>query len=193
MKQEHPDLFRRVDDAPPDIRREADIGGPNDEFRWTLRRSWGEGAHVLFCMLNPSDADHERDDPTMHAVMHFARLWGFPGVTVVNPWPFRSSSPAACQRWAFGKGPGDPDVARVLEENLRVIEREANAAARIVVAWGNGAWDAGWIARVERVLRTVGNDLFCLGTTDSGAPKHPLARGVHRVPRDQQPIVWRRA
>jgi hypothetical protein len=30
-----------------------------------------------------------------------------------------------------------------------------------------------------------------LGATADGSPKHPLARGVHRVPDDRQPLVWR--
>ncbi len=34
-------------------------------------------------------------------------------------------------------------------------------------------------------------DLYCLGTTSKRSPKHPLARGHHRVPRGQQPILWR--
>ena len=32
--------------------------------------------------------------------------------------------------------------------------------------------------------------LSCLGTTLSGAPKHPLARGQHRIPDDQEPMQW---
>ena len=27
-------------------------------------------------------------------------------------------------------------------------------------------------------------------TTLSGAPKHPLARGQHRIPDDQEPMQW---
>ena len=30
-------------------------------------------------------------------------------------------------------------------------------------------------------------ELFCLGTTQSGAPIHPMARGRHRVPDSASP------
>ena len=36
-------------------------------------------------------------------------------------------------------------------------------------------------------------DLVCLGLTKDGYPKHPMARGAHRIPRDQQPILWKSA
>lgn len=35
-----------------------------------------------------------------------------------------------------------------------------------------------------------GVKLDCLGTTGSGAPKHPLARGKHRIPADFAPVAW---
>jgi hypothetical protein len=28
------------------------------------------------------------------------------------------------------------------------------------------------------------------GLPETCAPKHPMARGVHRVPDDQKPILW---
>jgi hypothetical protein len=34
-------------------------------------------------------------------------------------------------------------------------------------------------------------DLWCWGTNADGSPKHPMARGKHRIPADQPPILWR--
>src|SRR4051812_19920431 len=66
-------------------------------YRWTLTRDWADGARVCWVMLNPSDADHEIDDPTI------LRSWGYSGFTVVNLYPFRSPSPPKCKEWATDK------------------------------------------------------------------------------------------
>jgi hypothetical protein len=39
----------------------------------------------------------------------------------------------------------------------------------------------------------IAGQIWCWGTTTSGAPKHPLARGKHRIPVDQPAILWRAA
>ncbi|WP_281410851.1 hypothetical protein [Rhizobium binae] len=36
-------------------------------------------------------------------------------------------------------------------------------------------------------------DLVCFGLTKYKFPKHPMARGQHRIPRDQQPMMFQRA
>lgn len=48
-------------------------------------------------------------------------------------------------------------------------------------------------ALLDEVCKAVGHDLYCFGTTKDGKPKHVLARGPHRVPRDQKPVLWRKA
>ena len=61
---------------------------------------------------------------------------------------------------------------------------------------GNNAWDPDWIDAIIEAI-TGGEepwpDIYCLGTTGGGSPKHPTARGKHRVPDDQQPVLWRNA
>tara|TARA_R110002020_G_scaffold185004_1_gene382468 strand:+ start:3460 stop:4062 length:603 start_codon:yes stop_codon:yes gene_type:complete len=188
-------LPKRAVLAPVEIWGDAQI---DDQHRWWLRRWWSAGPYVCWIMLNPSTADASRNDPTLHEVIRFTRLWGFGGLVVVNLYPFISSSPAACRRWAKWGAPGrGPDwyVRDRLWKNEDVIAREARAADLVVAAWGAGAWDGDW---VNHVIETVQSEapfpaLHCLGKTASGAPKHPLARGIHRVPRDQSPIIWRKA
>lgn len=163
-------------------------------YRWWLRRAWVEGAaRITWVMLNPSDADHERDDPTMRAVMHFSWLWGFGDCSVVNLYPFRSPHPRALRNWLRDCPAASAAAMRTNEDYL--INR-CLMADMVVAAWGAGApnkMHADYIARAVLKRCPALRALHCLGTTDYGWPKHPLARGVHRIPRDQQPMIWRSA
>lgn len=112
--------------------------------------------------------------------------------------------------------PIDPVPERdAWDENIAHCARELTAATRRVAAWGNNAdgQDVSWwleSIHLERALESQGfavppeisgetrvmdigdpiRDWLCLGTTTSGAPKHPLARGQHRVPPDFKPVPW---
>jgi len=164
-------------------------------YRYELQRIWEAGKPLLVtCMLNPSTADAYSDDPTIRTLLHFGRAWGYGGLLVVNLFAFRSSSPKEMQSQIDPRGP----------KNIQFING-ALALARsqnrpMLAAWGaNGAhhagpndWEGGqdWLCRLAGI-HTV--DLICLGTTKDGFPKHPMARGVHRIDRDQQPVMFRRA
>lgn len=169
------------------------------QLRWSLRRWWRAGPYACWIMLNPSDAGAERNDPTMWEVIFHTYRLGFGGLVVVNLYPFISANPAACKRWADYDAPGrGPDwwVRDRLLDNLQLVGRTAKEADACFAAWGASAFDDAWTERVvEEVLSgdAPWPDLLCLGTTADGSPKHPLARGHHRIPRDQQPIVWRSA
>jgi hypothetical protein len=172
------------------IKKTASIS-PCGQYRWTLSRKWGDGKQACWLMLNPSTADATQDDPTIRRVIHFTTAWGFHGFTVVNLYPFRSSSPAECRRWADWENNGPDWYARdALQNNAAIVAREAKDAAMIVAAWGGSAWDTDWI---ENIIEEIADnlDIYCLGITDSGSPKHPMARGNHRIPDDQKPILWR--
>jgi hypothetical protein len=179
---------------PMQIKKTASIS-PCETYRWTLTRSWGDGKRVCWVMLNPSTADHREDDPTIRRIIHFTRLWGFDGLTVVNLYPYRSPHPAECRRWANWENNGPDWHARhALQKNTGIVAEEAKRAAMVVAAWGATAWDQDWVDNIVEEI-TGGEEplpsLHCLGTTDSGAPKHPMARGKHRVPDDQRSVLWR--
>lgn len=162
-------------------------------YRWTLTRDWGDGERLCWVMLNPSDADHEIDDPTIRRCIHFTSAWGYGGFTVVNLYPYRSPSPPACKAWATSRDQAEA-VSDALRQNATIVADHTLNAAVVVAAWGNNPWDAGLISSmVDRIAlgRSRSPDIYCLGTTASGAPKHPMARGLHRVTDDQQPVLWR--
>lgn len=177
------------------ITRDADLSRCG-AFRWTLTRSWSsEGGRVCFIGLNPSTADHCRDDPTVLRWIHFARAWGYGGFVAVNLYPFRSSSPADARAWANWQENGPDYYARDrLWENETVLVREAKAAALVVPCWGAGVWDPMYVDHVLEMIQegeAPWPDLHCLGLTASGDPKHPMARGRSRIPDHTRPALWR--
>lgn len=174
-----PDLFEGM-------QRSAVFGGPGDIYRYELARLWKPfHDELVCCMLNPSNADHEIDDPTILALIHFADLWGYGGLRIINLFAFRASRPSVM----FAA------EAPIGEHNERHMHAAMQSAlehgGKMLVAWGNDGQDRANFT-VQKAVN-MGLTLICLGTTLSGAPKHPMARGKHRIPRDQQPIVWRAA
>jgi len=169
--------------------KSAVMDGPSDCYRLELRRIWDRNLPMLVaCMLNPSTADHKRDDPTILTLMHFARLWGYGGVLVVNLFALRSPTPAAliANEARFG-----PKNGAYLESAMTYA---AANGGMLLAAWGAGGTlddrDQWFCSRAYHAHRLK---LVCLGMTRGGHPKHPMARGKHRIPRDQRPLVHRDA
>lgn len=169
------DLFGQ----PTGVHRWADLSGCGT-FRWALGRSWSDGPRIAWLMLNPSRADADRDDPTLLRVTSFSRRWGYGSLVVINQHAYRSPNPEVLAAW-LARGAG---VARAAVLNAARVAREVEGCRAVVAAWGAGGDCAAGAALLE------GRPALCLGTTASGAPKHPLARGRARVPDDFVPIPW---
>lgn len=115
----------------------------------------------MFIGLNPSTADETKDDPTVRRCIGFAKRWGYGGIYMLNLFAFRSTDPKKLLEVPNPYGP----------ENSQFLRMYAESAGVIVAAWG-----AFPLAR-ERgrfVEGIVTHPLYCLGTTKSGAPRHPL-------------------
>lgn len=189
--------------APVEPLTEARIFGdamfsPCGQYRWRLRRWWRAGRTVLWIMLNPSTADGTKNDPTLLRIIHFSKLWGFGGLIVGNLLPKITSDPAECRAWAYfdaAKCMTNWHAEPALADNDLHLEEMAAGVDMIVVAWGQGAQDEGRIEKVIEAVRSAAPDLplYCVGRAQNGAPKHPMARGKHRIPNDQQPELWRAA
>jgi hypothetical protein len=138
---------------------------------------------VVFLMLNPSTADAFVVDPTVGECVKRARGELADVLEVVNLFALRSPYPADLKKRAHGFRGDDVD-------NNVAILAACNGAHRVIAAWGNyGALDYRDLS-VLSLLRGNGIELHHLGTTQDGYPKHPLARGKHRIPAEQQPIAW---
>lgn len=136
------------------------------QYRYMLQRDGDLTATrgpAVFIMLNPSTADADLDDPTIRRCRSFAQTWGCNGIKVVNLYALRSTDPAGLWVHADPVGP----------ENDNWLTRIALSADEVVCAWGANA-EAPRAAEVANMLRAAGIRLKCLGTTKSGAPRHPL-------------------
>lgn len=137
----------------------------------------------VFLLLNPSDATAFKPDPTVTDCRKRAFAGGADVLEVVNLFAFRSPYPTDLKKRAAGSRGDDM-------HNNHAIMDACDGAAMVIAAWGN---DGGLGARdvfVLDLLRHKRVPLYHLGVTRYGFPKHPLARGKHRIPADLKPQLW---
>lgn len=150
------------------------------QYRYRLWRIWDSAPLAGFIMLNPSTADADVNDPTILRCMDFARRWECGGIMVVNLFALRSPHPKDLERHADPVGP----------ENDAWVFGEGKCCRPLIAAWGAGGKLMARGARMQRLMRERGIALCHLGLTQDGYPKHPLARGKHRIPESQLPIQF---
>ena len=133
-------------------------------YRYVLTRAWAGGnGNCTFICLNPSTADAFKNDPTVTRCIGYAKKWGYKSFTMLNAFAVRSTDPAGLMF-------GDP----IGPDNDRFLREEAGKADLIVAAWGTHCRLGNRDEEMKEVLRPVGKDIYCLGTTMEGFPKHPL-------------------
>jgi hypothetical protein len=156
-----------------EVIRTADISA-DGVYRYRLSREWGNGTNrALFVMLNPSTADHTKDDPTIRKCIGFAMRWSMDAIDVVNLYALRSTDPKAI--WVHPEPIGPENNAR--------LEEAARASTFIVAAWGSNMQAQGRGAAVVEVLRRYGT-VYAIKRT-LGPPWHPLY-----VPWRTDPVVF---
>ncbi len=144
------------------------IFSPCRTWRYVLWRKWtavGDKDCVAFIGLNPSTADELVNDPTITRCVDFAQRWGFGGLVMLNQFAYRSTDPKGLRRVADPVGP----------QNEAYLLGYAGRVGRVVAAWGADKMTKhqGRAVAVSQRLSQV-CDLYCLGTTADGSPKHPL-------------------
>lgn len=138
---------------------------------------------IVWLLLNPSTADAFKPDPTVTECVKRSRDYGGDVCEVVNLFAFRSPYPADL----LGRHAG---TIGDTEENNHAILQACVGAHCVVAAWGNHGALHARDQEVRTILRLSNIRLVHLGLTQSGAPKHPLARGKHRIPRELQPVAF---
>lgn len=155
----------------------------NRTYRYLLRRKWDESLpQVTFVMLNPSDADENKDDPTLDKCIKFAQNENkYGSLEVVNLFAYIATKPGKLKK------ADDP----VGQKNDLCILSATKRADLIILAWG--AWLGNVSARkypsiknrAEAVLNLISGQktLHCLkltekeyplGLTKQKFPRHPL-------------------
>ncbi len=132
------------------------------KYRYLLHR--GDGDRTMpIVMLNPSTADATLDDPTIRRCKGFAEREGCGRLVVANLYALRATKPN--DLWT-ADDPIGPDNDITLATLLALH-------GPIVCAWGANAKPdrVRWFVELAKAADA---ELFCLGTTKSGAPRHPL-------------------
>ena len=148
-----------------------------ERYRYLLTRVWNaDGRKALFVMLNPSTATEVQNDPTVERCERRARTLGFGAFRVTNIFAWRATDPRDMRA---AKDPIGP-------ENDAAILGSVPWADQIICAWGTHGAHLDRGPEVERLLKATDRDLFHLGLTKAGHPKHPLYIGYA-----EQPRAWR--
>lgn len=155
----------------------------DSQYRYLLERlgvtTDGNPRTLLAIGVNPSDADAERDDPTVVRLYGFCRTLGYGNLLVANEFARRSSKVKELRR------AGDP----IGPENLGWLAHAMGRADCVLACWGplaklpevlRGQWKA-----VVKIADAMGQQLYCLGVAKDGHPRHPLM-----LPADTKLEIW---
>lgn len=134
------------------------------EFRYRLKRVWGEGKPLVFVMLNPSTADANIDDATIRRCIGFAKSHGFNAIDVVNLFAYRATKPSELRLAGYPVG----------ELNDQHIQGAVGSGGKVIVAWGDNGRGLNRSDAVLRLIRSLGVQPYALKITKKGIPSHPL-------------------
>lgn len=151
------------------------------ECGWTGFERIPDLVRVVFLLLNPSTATAFKPDNTFTKCVQFAQIWGADVMEIVNLFAFRTQYPQEL-KLAVDRGDDEVNDAQILQA--------CKGAFRVVAGWGNDGEIEGRDAYVRVMLERQGIQLYHLGKTSGGMPKHPLARGKHFIPLTQIPEVY---
>lgn len=134
-------------------------------YRYCLSRLWEATAPELtVIMLNPSQADQHRDDPTIRRCLSLAQGWGYGRLEVVNLFAYRTPFPQQLKQVA------DPVGAR----NDEFLLAASETAHQIWLAWGNWGSLEDRDRAVLTLLQAYQHKFCCLGLNRTHQPRHPL-------------------
>lgn len=160
-----------MESLPPKIVNETAVISDCEKYRYWLMREispLSQYKPIVFIMLNPSTADHTKDDPTIRRCIDYAERFNGSHLIVVNLFAFRATQPS--ELWA--KDTKDP-VGSLNDNALsKAIELAHGNNGVLVAAWGD---DGGYMGRnVEVFTHIEGFNPKCLKLNKSGNPAHPL-------------------
>lgn len=146
-----------------------------EKYRYALWRIWDDSREKLnFIMLNPSTADHEKNDPTITRCIDFAKRWRFGGVYITNLFAYRATNPA--DMMIMGQDAIEEPGSTFNQYHLMKFAKQSG---KVVCAWGvHGEFlqrDTAVIKMLrEHLYGSNIHELLCFGKNQNGTPKHPL-------------------
>jgi hypothetical protein len=136
------------------------------QYRYWLTREWGSGGNLLaFVMLNPSTADAIVDDPTIRRCINFAKREGRNGIVVVNLFAARATNPDDMFKMRDPAGPQNEN------QWMSWLRHERS---KVVCAWGADSRARFQASAFRRFAHGHLIDLWQLGLSKDGSPRHPL-------------------
>lgn len=139
------------------------------KYRYRLDRKWDDSLPPLaFGMLNPSTADHERNDATIERCERRAKALGFGSLIVWNLFAFRATDPKALRNESDPIGPYNDGFI------LEALHETKSRSGKVVVGWGAHGQYLERYETITDVARSLNISLYCLGMTNAGQPRHPL-------------------
>jgi hypothetical protein len=157
-------------------------------YRYSLTRDWKDSMPLLssgtdndqgkltVIMLNPSGADAEFNDPTIHRCQRRAVALGYSSMEIVNIFAYRSTDPDVL-RWAT-----DP----IGPANDAAIKSAAGGANMIICAWGSRRFPLVHARQLSVLAMLKDLPLYVLSVNSDGTPGHPLY-----LPYKTKPYPWR--
>lgn len=148
------------------------VFSPDGKHRLRLWRVWDASQPVLvWCLLNPSIANGERNDLTLTKCIGFAKRNGYGGVILVNLFTLVATDPDELQKQLHVANVWDAD------EHIKWA-CSAPVLAQVVAGWGSKPWAKTRALNVLNYLRALRRGhVLCLGTCSDGSPKHPSRLG----------------
>ena len=142
------------------------------KYRYLLYREWDPALpKLLYVMLNPSIADETDEDQTSKQCLYFAKTLGYGSFEVVNLYSLISTDP---KNLKTSIDPIDPIGGTTTDW---YILNAASKADKIIVAWGCNHFFNKRDKDVTNLLKKSRYQLFCLGKTTDGHPRHPSRLG----------------
>jgi hypothetical protein len=156
------------------IYKEAEVDGERREaafsedlkYRYSLTICWNPSQPTLTAIgLNPSTADHLKDDATLKRCKAFARSFECGSFQMLNCFALRSTDYKALFRAEDPVGP----------ENTLEFLHDMCDGTFVIACWGAHITERGWrhIYRGRDIAKEI-PDLHALQVTKSGHPSHPL-------------------
>lgn len=134
-------------------------------YRYLLRRVWDRSKpRALFVMLNPSTADAKKDDATIRSCIRLSKALGFGSFEVVNLFSFRATKPKDLVAAKTRVGPEQEAITLAALSRCDIV----------ICAWGSHALGRSHSSFLLQTILAHKPAVYCLGMSDSGAPKHPL-------------------